>query len=475
MMDEDYPTSFPRRMCLVARNYLSSSFHSIRKVHRYNQRTLRKQPLQEISGAFGDLGTLLPILIALSDHLDNSRGSIDLSTTLVLTGIFNILTGALFGIPLPVQPMKAIAAVAIAKRYDQETTASAGLFTAGVIGLLSLTGLLQWFTQKIPVPVIKGIQIGTGLSLIISAGKMLNPGSGIENYGRFIFFALFLAATTTGMLSRVPIALIMLLLTVVYVLPDAIYFSDHWHFWNPHGLLPSPQSFITGALNAGLGQIPLTVLNSIIAIASFSADLLPEVDAPSVTSLGLSVTGMNLLSCWFGSMPVCHGSGGLAAQYRFGARSGASIIFLGTVKLLVGLFAKDYVYQIFFRFPQSILGLLLFVAGLELAKVGESVNTTKAPDIVETHGCLASDFGGKMITELTHEEKQRRWAIMILTAGGMLGFRNPAEGFLTGMLCHWGFKLEDWRESRRSHREGQIRLDNESQMGHTAPLIQDRS
>ena len=474
-MDENQPSGLTRRVRHAAWEYIRVVFCNVRKVHYYNLHTLRKQPLQEFSGAFGDLGTLLPILIALSDDQESSSASIDLSSTLVFTGIFNVLTGALFGIPLPVQPMKAIAAVAIAKRYDQATTASAGLFTAGVVGLLSLTGLLQLFTRKIPVPVIKGIQIGTGLSLIISAGKLFNLGSEIDNYYYFTLFALFLVASTTGMLSRVPVALIMLLLTVTLVLPDAIHVSEDWSFWTPHSLLPSPHSFITGALDAGLGQIPLTVLNSIIAVTSLSADLLPEVDPPSVTSLGLSVASMNLLGCWFGSMPVCHGSGGLAAQYRFGARSGSSIIFLGIVKLLVGLFAKDYVYEIFLRFPKSILGLLLFVAGLELARVGENVNTGDAPDIAERKGCLTHGDGGNMFTQLTHEERQRRWAVMILTVGGMLGFRNAAKGFLTGMLCHWGFQLQDWWEARRSHRSEQIRLDDENQTEAAALLNRDRS
>lgn len=136
------------------------------------------------------------------------------------------------------------------------------------------------------MPVIKDIQIDTDLLLIISASKLFNLDSEIDKYYYFTLFALFLVASATGMLSRVPVAPIMLLLTVILVLPDAIRVSEDWSFWTPHSLLPSPHSFIIGALDVGLGQIPLTVLNSIIAVTSLSADLLPEVDAPSVTSLG---------------------------------------------------------------------------------------------------------------------------------------------------------------------------------------------
>lgn len=68
---------------------------------RHNVHTLRSQPLSEISGALGDLGTLLPLMIALAQ-----KGSISLSSTLVFSGLFNVITGVVFGVPLPVQPMK---------------------------------------------------------------------------------------------------------------------------------------------------------------------------------------------------------------------------------------------------------------------------------------------------------------------------------------------------------------------------------
>lgn len=74
---------------------------TLRRLNRNNFVTLRRNPLQETSGSLGDLGTLLPLMIALS-----VTGSISLSTTLVFTGFWNVLTGVVFGIPLPVQPMK---------------------------------------------------------------------------------------------------------------------------------------------------------------------------------------------------------------------------------------------------------------------------------------------------------------------------------------------------------------------------------
>jgi hypothetical protein len=76
-------------------------FSNIKRFYTNNVTTLRRSPLAEISGSLGDLGTLLPLMIALA-----AQGSISLSTTLVFSGLWNILTGVVFGIPLPVQPMK---------------------------------------------------------------------------------------------------------------------------------------------------------------------------------------------------------------------------------------------------------------------------------------------------------------------------------------------------------------------------------
>lgn len=73
----------------------------IGRLNKRNLATLRNAPLAEVSGSLGDLGTLLPLMIALA-----MQGSIELGSTLVFSGLFNILTGLLFGIPLPVQPMK---------------------------------------------------------------------------------------------------------------------------------------------------------------------------------------------------------------------------------------------------------------------------------------------------------------------------------------------------------------------------------
>ena len=312
--------SFVRKRFLDTRRQL-------RDIYQYNLETFRRQPMKEISGSLGDLGTLLPIMIALASQ--SSRyvvPAISLSTTLVFSGLANIFTGFAFGIPLPVQPMKAIASVALARDFNRAEVASAGLSVAGVVGFLSITGLLEWFTRRIPVPVIKGIQVGAGFTLIIYAGTLLKvPMPLIGESVGWIMAALlaFLALLWMPMYPKIPYALAVVLIGAVIAIVNITTSHDadrlRLGLWRPYAFVPSPSSFRVGALEAGLGQVPLTTLNSVIAVCSLSADLLPNVKAPSVTAVGLSVTMMNLIGCWFGSMPVCHGSGGLAAQYRFGA------------------------------------------------------------------------------------------------------------------------------------------------------------
>jgi hypothetical protein len=131
------------------------AIQSLREINAYNLRTFKRQYVSEISGSLGDLGTFLPIAIALA-----ANGTVSLASTLIFSGIFNILTGVFFGIPLPVQPMKAIAAVAIARGFSNGTIAAAGIFVGSCILVFSLTGILHWFAGVIPIPVIKGIQAG---------------------------------------------------------------------------------------------------------------------------------------------------------------------------------------------------------------------------------------------------------------------------------------------------------------------------
>ncbi|KAJ6112161.1 hypothetical protein N7523_008222 [Penicillium sp. IBT 18751x] len=432
---------------------------TLREISAHNLRTFKRHYVSEISGSLGDLGTFLPIAIALAVN-----GTVSLASTLMFSGVYNILTGLFFGIPLPVQPMKAIAAVAIARNFSNGSIAAAGIFVGACILLFSVTGLLRWFANAIPVPVIKGIQVGAGLSLVISAcGSMLKPLGWISPSwadNRIWAIAAFLALIVTNVYRKVPYALALFAVGLVFAIIRTAL-AGHmpgFEIWHPYIVIPTPHQWQVGALDAGVGQIPLTTLNSIVAVVHLSHDLLPNVRAPSITHIGLSVAAMNLLGCWFGAMPVCHGSGGLAAQYRFGARSGASVVFLGVLKLIIGLLFGETLVDLLKRFPAAFLGVMVVAAGLELVGVGESLNTTGARDLDQAESTLGST-GQHLGPVLTDEERKRRWTVMMITVGLLVGFKNDAVGFIAGMLCHWAYEIPSWWEKGRNRwSEGRLRL-----------------
>ncbi|KAK0728602.1 hypothetical protein B0T26DRAFT_597642, partial [Lasiosphaeria miniovina] len=415
------------------------------RVNRHNVATLRGAPAAEISGALGDLGTLLPLMITLA-----LQGSIDLPSTLVFSGVFNIVTGAVFGIPLPVQPMKAIAAAAIASGASLRDTVAAGAWVGAAVLFLSVSGLLRLLTAYIPAPIVKGIQVGAGFSLAISAGSSLvaplpwlswSAASPLDSrLCALVVFAVLVL--TQRMYRRFPFALAVFILGLLGAMVSIMLLqrrSDseyeelpHFSPWNPRLVVPAWGH--RDAIGMALAQLPLTTLNSIIAAAALAADLLTaghadSVPPPSTTALGLSVGAMNLVGCWFGAMPVCHGAGGLAAQHRFGARSGASVVLLGAFKAIVGLVWGDSLRGLLHRFPRSLLGVMVAVAGLELARVG-------AASLDDAAGSVDG-------VEIAMARREERWTVMLVTAAGILAFKNDGVGFVLGMLCHGAYRLAD--------------------------------
>lgn len=332
---------------------------------------------------------------------------------------------------------------------------AAGQWVGAAVFIMSATGLLRWVVRVVPIPVVKGIQLGAGLSLILGAGSsLLQPlhwvHPALDN--RIWALVAFLALIGTQKLSRFPYALLFFALALLFAFVQ-VFMSQQslpwFHVWHPQFVMPrwvgkddSP------ALWMAIGQLPLTTLNSIIAVSALSQDLLPDLPTPSVGSIGISVALMNLTSTWFGGMPVCHGAGGLAAQYRFGARSGSSIIVLGVFKLVMGLLFGETLVDLLRHYPKSLLGIMVIAAGLELAKVGQSLNQG-ASDL--WHTAARQDI--RRHRDLSDDERTERWTVMLMTTAGILAFRNDAVGFLAGMLCHGAYRLSE-RLAKRCSRRG---------------------
>lgn len=178
-------------------------------------------------------------------------------------------------------------------------------------------------------------------------------------------------------LSAIPAALIVFLIGLLLCfIRDPTIFEDLKFGPSKIKLLKITwDDWKVGFFRAAIPQIPLSVLNSVIAVCKLSGDLFPDREELSATRVSISVGLMNFAGCWFGAMPVCHGAGGLAGQYRFGARTGMAVVFLGLGKLVIGLVFGNSFVRILGQFPIGILGVLLLFAGIELAMASKDMNT----------------------------------------------------------------------------------------------------
>lgn len=338
--------------------------------------------LNEISGALGDLGTFIPLAAAIS-----IVNGMDIGAILLFAGLFNVITGVLFGLPIPVQPMKVIAAVVIAEGLSSSETAAAGLLAGAIVFFLGATKLTEKLESVVPRAVVRGIQLGVGAKLFIK-GISFVSASPVWGADSIVVAALLVAAVAISLrFAKIPTALLLFsvgLGLIVIAQPQAIS-AFSISFIKLQTIVPSSQDWLNGLIYGAIPQIPLTLLNSVIAVCVLSGDLFPDKRIPT-SRMAISVGAMNLIGCWFGGMPLCHGSGGLAGQYRFGARSGGSVVMLGLGKIVIGLFFGVSAMWILNAYPLSVLGVLLLFAGIELAKPARDQRTILAVSVVIATG-----------------------------------------------------------------------------------------
>lgn len=340
----------------------------------------------ELSGAFGDIGTDLPLLIGVA-----LVAGLDGASVLILFGLMQIITGTVYRLPMPVQPLKAMAAIVIAQQVSADTLYGAGLAIGAVMLVLTLTGLLDWLARVVPKCVVRGVQFGLGLKLaMVALGDFVQAdgASGLCLAG--VTFAL--AALLLGN-RRLPAALPIVVLGVVYAL---VFHIDRAALDGVFGLqlpglhTPGMADIVTGFVVLALPQIPLSLGNSVLATRQMTQDLFPE-RALSIRKIGWSYSLMNLVQPWFGGIPTCHGSGGMAGHFAFGGRTGGSVILYGALFLTLGLFAGrgfDVVAQ---AFPLPMLGVLLLFEAITLIwLIRDTVEQRSEFSIVILVGLLAA-------------------------------------------------------------------------------------
>jgi hypothetical protein len=309
----------------------------------------------ELAGAFGDIGTDLPLVVGMILATGLHSASV-----LVMFGLMQWFTAIRYRMPMPVQPLKAVAVIVIAQKIAPEVLYGGGLAIGLVMLLLTLTGAITWIASVVPKAVVRGLQLGLGIQLAMLALKDYVQADGMRGY--LVAGVAFVIVIALFGNRRFPPAIPVILIGVIYAFAYKLTQSDFTNaigFTLPQFRTVSVADITNGFLLLALPQIPLSLGNSILATKQVAEDLFPEKQI-SVRKLSLTYAVMNLVNPWFGGVPTCHGSGGLVGHYTFGARTGGSILIYGSIFLIIGLFFASGFQQVVQVFPLPILGVLLF-------------------------------------------------------------------------------------------------------------------
>jgi MFS superfamily sulfate permease-like transporter len=314
--------------------------------------------VRELNGALGDLGTLLPLMLGMIAVV-----GLNASAVLAGFGLFYIATALHYRLPVPVQPMKAVAAVLLTSQISATALAASGVMIGAALLFLGATGLIGRLARVVPRSVLAGLQLGLGFALALASLDLMAAAPAIAVPTLAVLLGLMLV-------PRAPAALIALAAAIVlgHVLgvpgikfeaaATGIVSIPSW---------PSLSEIEIAFRELALPQLSLSLTNAVLLTALVAGDCFGE-RAVHVTPARLSISSglANLLLTPFGALPMCHGAGGLAAHYRFGARSGTAPLVLGSVLFCLALVPGATGVAMLAAIPAAGLGALLLVAAGEL-------------------------------------------------------------------------------------------------------------
>ncbi len=362
----------------------------------------------------GDFGTLFPL--AIGYIVINGMNPAGL---LIMMGLINITTGLVYRQPMPVEPMKVMAVTAIAQRWPPSMIYAAGFGTGVIWIILAFTGLIQKLTVVTPRSVVRGIQVALGILLAIEGFKLIaalwNPA--------------WLPAVIPGwsaswILGMISISIVIFLrnsryfpATIVLVLMGIVMvgFGGKLDEAFQFGLsLPPITSFRPieiweGMIGAGFAQVFLTASNAVIATSAVIAMYWPARPVPE-KKLAMNMGIFNVVLPFFGGMPMCHGAGGYVSQWYFGARTGGANLMEGTIELGLGLFFSASIVTLFSAFPQSIIGAMLILVGIELTKFVRDIKKNELFIMALTAGlAILINMAVGFIVAIVAYHLLRRW------------------------------------------------------------------
>ena len=371
----------------------------------------------ELAGAVGDLGVLVPIAVALI-----VKNGLTPTAVLLPAGVLYVVAGLVYRLPVPVQPLKAFGAIAIAHGFGADDIAAGALLMGAIFLTLGASGLLDWVAKVFPHPIIRGIQLSVGLLFCQLAWKLVSaPPKAFADHRHSIWWLGIVTVVVIAaalLLRRRQITLVFLVIAVV-----AMVLTLHGSFRFGPSAVHTPHlswaAFSAAAVALVLPQFPLSFANSCLATAdtarTYFGDAARRVRPGRLaTTLGLA----NLFAGAISGMPVCHGAGGMTAHRSFGARSGGAPIMLGSMLIALALAAGATLTAALSGFPVPILAGLLTVAGL-------------------LHITLLKDLRGP-------------WQWTFALAVGITGFLSNLAVALVGALLVWW--VARWIQARRARR-----------------------
>jgi sulfate permease, SulP family len=371
--------------------------------------------LRELSGGLGDSGLLIPIAIALI-----AESGLDATAVFAGVGLTYVTTALYFRVPVPVQPLKAFAAAAIALQLDAETIAAGALLMGAVMVALSISGLAGWLAERFPLVLVRGIQASVALLLAKAAVDLAQRGNweGLPAIDPTTSVAMALAgcgallAVRGG--TRIPAGLAVLAAGVVVGLAVGGLPGDIALGPGPVSLsVPDGPAFGTALTALVLAQIPLTFGNSIVATADaertyYGARARRVKPRRLAASIGLANTFAGLTA----GLPVCHGAGGVTAHYKLGARSPVSTLSAGVLLIALAILLGSSLPALLTVIaPGALAGMLLFVAvehgalAGSLERFDDRLIAAGVGVVTLTSGNLAVGFGAGVAALLA------RWAL----------------------------------------------------------------
>jgi Molybdate transporter of MFS superfamily len=321
--------------------------------------------LSELAGSLGDFGTIIPLILAVALVSD-----VDPRYILLFFGIWFILTGLYYRLPIPLEPMKAVAVIVIAGGISSGEIAAAGLVLGVIFLALGYGRFFAIIERWVPESVVRGIQLGLALLLFRSSAGFIvkDPvffGIGIAIIVGFMVLAKYRSIPDLSSICVIGAGFIGGIL--ISGIPPVSLIPT------PHLVIPLLSDFPGALSTLVLPQLVLTIANAILATSLLTKDLFGKDVQPKKfsTTIGL----MNLTSVPFGGFPMCHGAGGLAGQYRYGARTGGANVYAGLIFLTLALFFTSP--QVLSIIAVGVLGALLVFVGIEMGR--HSLKTESLP------------------------------------------------------------------------------------------------